>query len=230
MLGPVATFAEMQERGDLMLLEEAPPPVYRRAKAPIAWGALFAVVALASCDVPTVAAATVACLAVLLTGCLEPREAYRMVDWSVILMLYGMLGVGLALETTGAVDLLAGGSVDWLTRHVPVAWLPHVSLFLCYGLTLGLTEVLSNTATAVIMVPIAIGSAANLGLDPRPFVISVTLAASLAFATPIGYQTNTMMFGVGGYRFVDFVRAGLPLNLAYWALSTWLIPIFWPFR
>lgn len=230
MLGSQPTFADLRARGDFVMLEDHLPVSYKREKAPLVWGVLALVVVLSAFHVmPIVAASVIGCLVVVLSRCLEPREAYDSVDWSIVFLIYGMLAVGLAMEKTGTASFIAQSGVGVLEMVAHPMVLPFLALSLCYLLTNVLTEVLSNNATAVVMAPVAISFADRLGLDPRPFVVAVAIAASAAFLTPIGYQTNTMVYGVGGYRFMDFVKFGLPLNLFFWVSASILIPLIWPF-
>lgn len=232
LLGPVSTFAQMRQQGELMLLEDQIPAEPNTSKAPIAIAVMAGVILLASLNIlPIVAASIIGCLIVLLTRCMEPNEAYSAVHWQIIFLIYGMLGVGLAMEKSGAALWLAGWISYPVETWVPAAWQAIVLLSLVYLLTNIMTEMLSNNATAVIMAPIAISLAMeNMGLDPRPFIIAVTIAASASFVTPLGYQTNTMVYGAGGYRFSDFVKFGLPINIVFWLTATFLIPKIWPFQ
>ncbi len=136
-----------------------------------------------------------------------------------------MLGLGLALEKTGGAALIAHG-----LQTVFGPFGPRVALSATYLLTMLLTEMVSNNAVAALMTPIAITAAHELGCDPRPFVFAVMFAASASFSTPIGYQTNTMIYGAGGYRFRDFFRVGAPLNCILWILASVMIPVFWPLQ
>jgi di/tricarboxylate transporter len=145
-------------------------------------------------------------------------------------MIFGMLALGVAMQQTGAADWLARNVVAGVGHVVSGPSKPMVMLAALYVLTLLLTEILSNNAVAALMVPIAIGVAAEAGLDSRPFIIGVTIAASAAFATPIGYQTNTYIYGIGGYRFRDFVRIGVPLNLLCLLVALVVIPRVWPLQ
>jgi di/tricarboxylate transporter len=158
-----------------------------------------------------------------------PREAYASIDWQVLLMLYGLLGLGMAMQNTGTADWLAQNLVKIAGHAVSREHLPLVMLWLIFLLTLILTEVLSNNATAVMMIPIVVVLAGELGVNSRPFIMAVTVAASTAFALPMGYQTHMMIYGPGGYRFTDFLRVGIPLNLICWVTACLLIPIIWPF-
>lgn len=229
MLGPKSTFDHLRAMGDLMLLEDQRPPREIGSRTFVAMGALAAVVLAATLTpIPIVALATAAAVVVMLMKCIEPQEAYAAVDWSVIFMLYGMMAVGAAMEKTGTAEWVASTMLGGAQVFAPKAILPYVMLALIYGLSLFMTEILSNNATALIMAPIAISTAAKLGVEPRGLIIAVAMSASLAFASPIGYQTHMMVYGPGGYRFMDFVRFGLPLNVMMWAGACLLIPEVWP--
>jgi di/tricarboxylate transporter len=180
-------------------------------------------------EVPIHYAALVGALSLLWLKVMTPREAYASVDWQVLLMLYGLLGLGMAMQSTGTAQFLSAGIVNLTEELVPPPYLPMVLLWLVFLLTLVLTEVLSNNATAVMMVPIVVTLAHQLNVDSRPFVMAVTVAASTAFALPMGYQTHMMVFGPGGYKFVDFLKVGIPLNLICWVIACTLIPFIWPF-
>ncbi|MEM6883555.1 MAG: SLC13 family permease [Verrucomicrobiota bacterium] len=234
LLGPEWRFDEMRNKGDLMLLDEAQEPEAPKSlnKKPIwAWITMATVVMLATFNVvPIVGAAIMGAVFLLLLRLITPEDAIKAVDWSILFLIFGMLGVGLAMQTTGAAQLIAESSIGAARYIVPEAWLPYVALSIMILLTSVLTELLSNNATAAVMAPVGYNLALSLGLDARPFTIGVMLAASLAFTTPIGYQTNTMVYNAGGYRFGDFVRVGLPLNLLYWLIASCLIPVLWPFQ
>ncbi|MEM1059621.1 MAG: SLC13 family permease [Verrucomicrobiota bacterium] len=231
LLGSVDNFAELQEQGDFMLLEDDLPRTFRRPKAKWAWLAIASVVTISAANLlPIVAAGLLAVLFVLMTKCLDSEEAYKAVDWQIIFLIYGMLGVGVAMESSGAAQFIANETVGLAEGIFPAVLLPYAVLSLTYLLTTILTEMMSNNATAVVMAPIAIGIALALGVDPRPFIIVVAIASSEAFVTPIGYQTNTMVYGVGGYKFSDYVRIGLPLSLILWVTASLLIPVIWPFQ
>lgn len=207
----------------------------------LAWLALIGVVLTATLTdslhrmnpaipaVPIHYAALVGALALLWLKVVSPREAYASIDWQVLLMLYGLLGLGMAMQNTGTADWLARSLVDLAEHAVSREHLPTLLLWLIFLLTLLLTEVLSNNATAVMMIPIVVTLAAQLGVDSRPFIMAVTVAASTAFALPMGYQTHMMIYGPGGYRFADFLRLGIPLNLICWVTSCLLIPMIWSF-
>lgn len=196
---------------------------YRRGHAPIAIGALIAIVALAALNVaPILLLAVIAVAVVLVTGCIDADEAFSFVDGRLLALIFSMLCVGAALQHTGAVQLI----VDAISPTLGT--LPPAGVIFCvFLLTTILTEIVSNNAVAVIMTPIAISLAAALGMDPRALVVAVMIAASCAFATPIGYQTNTLVYGPGGYKFTDFMRVGIPLNLSMSIIASVFIPLIW---
>ncbi|MCC6353419.1 MAG: SLC13 family permease [Verrucomicrobiae bacterium] len=229
MLGPKSTFEHLRSMGDLMLLEDQHPPRQIGPRTYVAMAALAGVVLVATLtSVPIVAVATAAAVLVLLLKCIEPQEAYASIEWSVIFMLYGMMAVGAAMERTGTAEWIASTMLGGAEFFAPRAVLPYVMLAVVYGLSLVMTEILSNNATALIMAPIAISTAAKLGVEPRGFIIAVALSASLAFACPTGYQTHMMVYGPGGYRFMDFVRFGMPLHIMMGAGACLMIPEIWP--
>lgn len=212
---------ESRELINLTTLSERP---FRRSKAPIAVAAVLLVMILAAFELlPIAALALMAAIAVVAFGCLEADEAYEAIRWRILILIFGMLAVGTAMEKTGAALLIVRQLTDLAAGLGPVALLATV-----YFVAMVLTELISNNAVAILLTPIAIGIAGELGVDPRPFAIAVLFAASASFATPIGYQTNTFVYNAGGYRFVDFVKVGLPLNLLLWVVATLVIPLFWP--
>ena len=180
-------------------------------------------------SIPIHYAAMVGALALLWSGILTPREAYASVDWQVLLMLYGLLGLGMAMQETGTAKFLAEHLVSSARTLVTPEILPFVLLWLVFLFTSLLTEVLSNNATAVMIVPIVVKIASELGVDSRPFIIAITVAASCAFALPMGYQTHMMVYGPGGYKFSDYLRFGIPLNIIAWIVTCSLIPFIWHF-
>ncbi len=225
LLGPRTEIARLREDDNFLVMEPRRDVVLNRRKAPVALGIVGLVVALAALNVlPIVATALLGCAAMVLTGCLRAEDAYRAIEWKVVFLLAGILPLGLALDKTGAAHTLVDHALGLARDAGPVMVLAAV-----YLLTATLTELMSNNATAVLLAPVAISTAVKLGLDPRPFLVAVAFAASTSFATPVGYQTNTMVYNAGGYRFSDFLRVGIPLNLIFCALAVYFIPKFWPF-
>jgi di/tricarboxylate transporter len=196
----------------------------RKDHAFIALAAVLVVVFLAAFNVMSVMlAAILGAVAMVVTQCLTIEEAYKAIDWKIIFLLAGVLPLGLALEQSGATLWLATHVLQPLAGHGPI-----VLLAMFYIVTAVLTEAISNNAAAAILAPLAFTTAASLNLDPRPLLIAITFAASTSFATPIGYKTNTMIYSPGGYKFTDFTRVGVPLNLIFWGLSVLIIPLIWP--
>ncbi|GGL85733.1 sodium:sulfate symporter [Pseudooceanicola nanhaiensis] len=229
--------------GDTLLLEGAPEDIrrlaaemnlvdvsqpqaraFRRDHAPIAVVALFGVVILAAFGVaPILLLSGFAVAVVLLTRCIDSDEAFAQVDLSLLALIFSMLAVGAALEESGAVALIVDAVTPWL-MGLPGFFV----IWAIYLLTSILTELVSNNAVAVVVTPIAIGLGAAMGVDPRPLVVAVMVAASASFATPIGYQTNMLVYGPGGYKFTDFLRVGIPLNLTTGLIASAVIPLIWP--
>lgn len=196
---------------------------FRRRRAPVAVGTLAGVVVLAALGVaPVLLLALIGIGIVLLTGCIDPEEAWRSVDGSVLVLIFAMLGIGSGLEAIGTVRLIVDSVAPWLSTLSP-----FLLILVLYALTSALTETVTNNAVAVIMTPVAIGLAQATGNDPRALIVAVMFAASASFATPIGYQTNTMVYAAADYRFSDFVKIGLPMNvvvgIATCAAIAWLI-------
>lgn len=229
--------------GDTLLLEGAPQEIqrlaaemnmvdvshpsaraYRRGHAPIAIASLLGIVVLSALGVaPILLLAIVAVAVVLATRCIDAEEAYSFVEGSLLVLIFSMLAVGAALEHSGAVQIIVNALAPVL-GDLP----PFLIIWSIYLITSVLTELVSNNAVAVVVTPIAIGLATGLGIDPRPLVVAVMVAASASFATPIGYQTNTLVYGPGGYKFADFLRVGIPLNLSMGLIVSFFIPLIWP--
>tara|TARA_R100000655_G_scaffold639_8_gene2778 strand:- start:3355 stop:5169 length:1815 start_codon:yes stop_codon:yes gene_type:complete len=222
--GPARGMRQLFDDGILNNLTETTERAMRRGKAPIAIVALVSVMGLAALGVlPISALALIAATSVVALGCLDHQEAYRAIRWDILMLIFGMLALGTAMEKTGAASLLVGHLAGLTGRMGPLA-----VLAVLYLVTSFLTEIMSNNAAAILLTPIAIGLGSQLGIDPRPFVVAVMFAASASFATPIGYQTNTLVYSAGGYKFSDFLKIGVPLNLVMFAASMIVIPMFWP--
>ena len=222
--GALEDIQRLAQDMDLVEVNRPSARAYRRPKAPIAFAALALVVVLSAFDLaPIMALAFLGVALILVTRCVDADEALSFVDGRLMAMIFAMVAVGAGLEHSGAVQMIVGAAEPWLKDLPPLAL-----IFCVYLLGLILTEFLSNNAVAVLYTPVAIALANQLGLDPRPFVVAVMFSATLAFATPIGYQTNLMVYGPGGYRFSDYLRVGLPLNLICCVIATLLIPLLWP--
>jgi di/tricarboxylate transporter len=229
--------------GDTLLLEGAPADIqrlaadmdmgdvskpteraYHRSHAPIALVAMFSIVVLAALGVaPILMLSVISVAVVLVTRCIDAEEAFSFVEGRLLALIFAMLAVGAALDASGAVELIVT-AVAPVLDGLPVFFV----VWAIFLMTSILTELVSNNAVAVVITPIAIGLADTMGLDPRGLVVAVMIAASASFATPIGYQTNTMVYGPGGYKFTDYMKIGIPLNLSIGLLSAALIPLLWP--
>lgn len=224
--GTPESLAKLHEAGDLALLGQVAVPARRRSKMRIAVAIMLGVVAAPAFGLTTiVVSALLGAIAMVLTGCIRPEEAYEEMDWSVIILLGTILPLGIAMQKSGAAELLASGVLG-VTAEAG----PYASLAAFYLLTAALTAVISNAAAAVVLTPMALAAGASMGMSPLPFVIAVMLAASNSYLTPIGYQTNVFIYGPGGYRFADFLRVGGPLTVISLAVATFVIPIFFPFH
>ena len=191
-------------------------------RAFLIFGAMVVVAATGMADILVCALA--AAFLMLLTGCLQLRDAYQAIDGRVLLIIVAMIAMSSALEKTGASAFYAGAFLDLFGGLSPVYVLGGVII-----LTSISTHVLSNNATAILLLPVAIAAAQGLGVDPKPFIVAVCFGASACFATPIGYQTNLLVYGPGGYRFSDYLKLGIPLNLVVLLMGTLFIPMLWPF-
>ncbi len=209
---------------DMVNLSQPSEQAYRRRRAPIVILSLAGVVILAALGMsPIFTVAVVAVAGVLLTRCIDAEEAFAAVDGRLLVLIFAMLGIGAGLQASGAVALIANTVAPSL-HGLP----PFMMVWAIFLLTSVLTELVSNNAVAVVVTPIAVALAQQLGIDPRPLVVAVMVAASASFATPIGYQTNTLVYGPGGYAFTDFLKIGVPLNISIGLISSLLIPIIWP--
>ncbi|NJL84792.1 MAG: SLC13 family permease [Leptolyngbyaceae cyanobacterium SM1_1_3] len=196
----------------------------RHEKAALAVSILVVMVLLAAFGwLSMLKAAVLAAIAMLVTGCCSPAQALRNIEWSVLLVIGAALAMGQALDATGAAEAIANSFISLAGDN---AW---VSLVLVYGITTLLTEVITNNAAAALVFPIALSLSQTLGVSFMPFVIAIMVAASASFSTPIGYQTNLMVYGPGGYKFTDFMRIGIPLNLLFWVITVTLTPLIYPF-
>lgn len=231
LLGSREAIAKLRQEPDFVVIDETPiePPAPSRYRNLTLLAIAGMIAASAAGLIPIAGAAIIASTFLILAGCLTPQDAYRAIQWPILFLIFAMLGVGKALETSGATALLANTLVHATQSFVAEPWRPLALLAAIYLVTTILTEILSNNAAAVLMATLAIGSAQTLGVDPKPFLVAVAIAASASFATPIGYQTNTYVYGIGGYRFTDFLKIGIPLNLVAFLVAVLVIPLIWSF-
>jgi di/tricarboxylate transporter len=214
-----------QARDFYMISKLTDMPVVNRRKTAIILLALVSMVGLAAFGIMDILnAAILAAIVLLFSRCITVVEARRSIELNVLIVIASALGIGVALEKTGAARFLAMQIIDMVGNFGPIGLLAAI----CIATTL-LTELITNNAAAALVFPIAIAAAQNAGLDPKPFVIAIAISASASFATPIGYQTNLMVQGPGGYTFRDFLRVGIPLNVLFMITSIVVIPLIWPF-
>ncbi len=216
---------ELRGRNTFLIVSEVDLPEYRKDKMLTVVLTLVGVIALASLEIlPIMMAAIIGSMFLVLTRCITMEEAYNAIDWKVIFLLAGAISLGVALDVSGTAKLISIFLIDIIGALGPVAIVSVLFL-----ITSMLTGTMSNNASAVLLAPIAIATSVELGLDARPFLMAIAFAASSSFMTPVGYQTNTMIYGIGGFKFADFIRVGAPLNIIFWILATLLLPVFFPF-
>ena len=217
----IRRLAEEQRLDELTRPAERP---YRRRRAPVVLAMLgFVVFGGAIGLIPIAGLAVIAVAVTLVTRCIDADEAFDAIEGRILALIFAMLAIGSALESTGAVELVVEPLVPLLAGLPPWAL-----LIVVYAIASGLTEIISNNAVAVVVTPVAITLATSLGADPRPFAVIVMIAASASFATPIGYQTNTLVYTPGGYRFTDYMILGIPMNVIVGVIASLLVPLWWP--
>lgn len=217
--------SELEQDPAFLVVSRLDTVSHRSEKTPVALAILAGVVLVAALGwMPIVVTAVTGVVLMVLTGCLRTEEAYKAINWKVIMLLAGVLPLGTAMDSTGAAEMMAGSMVNNLAEFGPTALMSGFFL-----LTLVITAVMSNNASAALLAPIAIEAASTIEVAHEPFLYAVTFAASLSLITPFGYQTNTMIYGPGQYEIVDFFKVGTLLNILFWILATIFIPIIWPF-
>jgi len=227
--GPRDKIKELSETGDFIVLGEIEATLQKHRFWWVSLAVIVSAVTLAALGfVPILKGTLVGMMLLFILRIITTNEAYQSINWQVIILIAALIPIGIVIQNSGTADLLATAMKNAVDQFDPVSR-PIVMVSLIYFVTMIMTEMASNAATAIIMTPIAISAALQLGLDPRPFIFSVCFAASASFITPIGYQTNLMVYGPGGYKFSDYVKVGLPLAITLWLMATWLIPILWPF-
>ena len=225
LLVPKSELKVLRANHNLIVLNEREEAALPKRKAWLAIGIMAAAITVAGLGwLPIVASAILGGIALVATRCIGNDQAYQAIDWRVIVLLAGVLPLGIAMQKSGLAQGIADFSVNWVGGFGPLAVLAAV-----YLTTALLTELMSNNAAAVLITPIAFTTAVSMGVSPTPFLVAVLFAASTSFATPVGYQTNTMVYNAGNYRFVDFMKMGIPLNLIFWGMAVFLIPKFFPF-
>ncbi len=227
--GPIEKIKELSDSGDFIVLGEIEATLQKHKYWWVSVVVILGTVILAALGiVPILKGALIGTIFLLVIRVITANEAYQSINWQVIVLIAALIPLGIVIQKSGTAFWIATVLNDIANAFNPLVR-PTVMLSLVYLVTIILTEMTSNAATAIIMTPIAISAAQQMGLDPRTFVFAVCFAASASFITPIGYQTNLMVYGPGGYKFTDYVRVGLPLAIVLWCIATWLIPILWPF-
>ena len=223
--GPRARVEAVVRLDDFNPLQELDVRLHLHPRWWLSTAVIPAVMVLAATGVlPILTAAILAVVVLLVLRVFTIQEAYKSVDWTVIFLLAAILPLGLAMEGVGL-----AAAIGHRLAAVAAPYGPEAALALVVLVTILLTEMISNNSAAVLMVPVAFSLAGELAVDPKPFMMAVAFAASMSFITPIGYQTNTMVYGPGAYRFTDYTRAGLPLTVVFWAVTSLLVPLVWPF-
>jgi di/tricarboxylate transporter len=210
---------------NVIVLSERQPEKPMGWRAPFALATMALVIGVSAIGWAPIAVTSLAgAVALTLAGCLDAEDVYDAIDWRIIILMAGLLPLGVAMSETGAAGFIVENTVGLVSGFGPLT-----VLAVLYLMAILFSEFMSNAAAAVLLTPVGMSTARLMDVDATPFLIAVTFAASTSFATPVGYQTNTMVYGAGGYRFSDFVKVGLPLNLIFWALGVLFIPVFWPF-
>ena len=227
--GPREKIIELANTGDFIVLGEIEAALKKHRFWWVSMAVVLGAVILAALGViPILEGALIGMILLLILRVITTHEAYNAINWQVIVLIAALIPIGIVIQESGTAKLIAS-MLNNIVNMVSIENRPFVMLSLIYLVTMILTEMASNAATAIIMTPIAISAAAQLGLDPRPFIFSVCFAASASFITPIGYQTNLMVYGPGGYKFSDYLKVGLPLAITFWLMGTFIIPVIWPF-
>jgi di/tricarboxylate transporter len=222
---PEKKLEKLRGEPDFIIVEDIHHEIIHKKKAPMAFAIFLGLIAAVSTGIADIMVCALAAVFLLiLGGCIHLRDAYRSIQGNVLLLIAGTIALGVAMEKTGASRLYAEKFLLLFQGLGPTAILCGILL-----LTSASTQLLSNNATAVLLVPIALSTALALGVNPKPFILAVCFGASACFATPIGYQTNLLVFGPGGYRFNDYLKLGIPLNLLVLIMGTLFIPLIWPF-
>ena len=227
--GPTKKISTLSSRGDFIVLGKVEA---RLQKDRFWWVSIYVVlisIFLASIGyVPILKGAFISVVILLSLKIITAQESYQSIHWQVIILIAALIPIGIVLQSTGTADWI-GNNISRFIYLFSISWQPYVLLATIYFITMILTEISSNVATAIIMVPIAIAVSGQIGLESRPFVFAVAFAASASFITPIGYQTNLMVYGPGGYKFSDYIRVGLPLSLLLFLTAIIILPNIWSF-
>ena len=221
--------SELAKSGKFILLGELQADL---VKVRFWWLSIFCVVltiVLAAIGItPIIKGALVSIVVLMIFRVISPNEAYESIHWQVIVLIASLIPLGIVIESSGTAAYIANSMINYVDTYTPDIQ-PYILFGLIYFVTMVMTEVSSNTATAIIMTPIVIAITGEMQLDSRPFIFAVCFAASASFSTPVGYQTNLMVYGPGGYKFSDYIKVGIPLAITFWLLAILIIPLIWSF-
>ena len=227
--GPIKKIEGLSEKADFIVLGEVEAELRKQRFWWVSIIVILGAIILATLGVmPIMKGAIIGVAFLLALKVITPQESYQSVHWQVIVLIAALIPVGLVIQNTGTSELI-GMIISDIARMSSPKWHAHILLALIYLITMILTEVSSNAATAIIMTPIAIAVSGQMGFDSRPFIFAVAFAASASFITPVGYQTNLMVYGPGGYKFSDFIRVGFPIAILFWISAIIFLPMIWPF-
>ena len=226
--GPSNKVNELSKGGDFIVLGEVKAELIKQRFWWMSVVVIVGVVGLAGAGImPILKSAMLGVVLLLALKVITPQEGYQAIHWQVIVLIAALIPIGIVIQDSGTAEWI-GRFISSAARRAPIEWQPHVLLALIYLITMILTEVSSNAATAIIMTPIALAVTQQMGLEPRAFIFAVAFAASASFITPVGYQTNLMVYGPGGYKFSDYIRVGFPLALIFFFTAVYFLPILWP--
>ncbi|SUZ85907.1 uncharacterized protein METZ01_LOCUS38761 [marine metagenome] len=227
--GPIKKIEGLSEKADFIVLGEVEAELRKQRFWWVSIIVILGAIILATLGImPIMKGAIIGVAFLLALKVITPQESYQSVHWQVIVLIAALIPVGLVIQNTGTAEWI-GMIISDIARMSSPKWHAHILLALIYLITMILTEVSSNAATAIIMTPIAIAVSGQMGFDSRPFIFAVAFAASASFITPVGYQTNLMVYGPGGYKFSDFIRVGFPIAILFWISAIIFLPMIWPF-
>ena len=225
--GPANKIEELSKSGDFIVLGEVETELRKQRFWWMAIVVILGAITFAALGIMLIVkSAMIGVVILLVLGVITPQESYQSINWKVIVLIAALIPIGTVIQSSGTADWIAG-SIIYVTRLTPSEWQPRVLLALIYLITMILTELSSNAATAIIMTPIALAVSQQIGLEPRAFIFAVAFAASASFITPVGYQTNLMVYGPGGYKFIDYIKVGLPLAVIFWISAIFILPLIW---
>ena len=226
--GPAKKIESLSNKGDFIVLGEVKAELRKQRFWWVSIIIILGAVILAALGIMPIMKGTLIGVALLLAlKVLTPQESYQSIHWQVIVLIAALIPVGIVIQTTGTAEWI-GKIISKIARMSSPEWHAHFLLALIYLITMILTEISSNAATAIIMTPVALAVSVQMGFDSRPFIFAVAFAASASFITPVGYQTNLMVYGPGGYKFSDFIRVGFPLAILFWVSAIIFLPMIWP--